>query len=161
MLASIASATNPSSSNPFPQRSFWRGIWMQCVPHKVKHFAWRACNYFLPTMDNLFRRHIVPSELCSQCKVQPKILCMWCRVVRRLKVYGGILVGFGTWLIPLLGTSLTLFQGFCRLLMNTGPSISSLWLGCCGIGVIQPASIALLNHWRTLQEQHEIFFRTS
>lgn len=45
---------------------------MQCVPHKVKHFAWRACNYFLPTMDNLFRRHIVPSELCSQCKVQPE-----------------------------------------------------------------------------------------
>ena len=53
LFASNASATNPSSSNPIPQRSFWRGIWMLCVPHKVKHFTLRACNNSLLTMDNL------------------------------------------------------------------------------------------------------------
>ena len=68
LLASNASATNLSSSNPIPQRSFWRGIWTLRVPHKVQHFAWRACINSLPTMDNFFPRHIVPSELCCQCK---------------------------------------------------------------------------------------------
>ena len=31
-------------------------------------FVWRACNDVLPTMDNLYRQHIVPSDRCNLCQ---------------------------------------------------------------------------------------------
>ena len=30
------------NSNCEPQRRFWKGIWELRVPHKIKHFVWRA-----------------------------------------------------------------------------------------------------------------------
>ena len=50
------------------QKSFWKGIWTLHVPNKVRHFIWRAYNNALPTMENLFRRQIVPNVLCNSCK---------------------------------------------------------------------------------------------
>ena len=40
------------------------------TPNKVKHFTWRACHNSLPTMDNLFHRHITPSACCNTCQTQ-------------------------------------------------------------------------------------------
>ena len=69
MLANSALANNASSSNPNPQKQFWRGLWNLQVPNKVKVFAWRACNRALPTMDTLIRRHVVDENLCPVCKM--------------------------------------------------------------------------------------------
>lgn len=39
LLACDVVANNPDSSNPSPQKSFLRGLWMLRTPSKVKHFA--------------------------------------------------------------------------------------------------------------------------
>ena len=68
MLANSALVNNASSSNPNPQKQFWRGLWKLQVPNKVKVFALRA----LPTMDTLIRRHVVDENLCPVCKIAAK-----------------------------------------------------------------------------------------
>ena len=72
LLVCDASANNTSSSNPNPQKSFWRGLWMLRIPSKMKHFAWCACNEALPTMVNLFRRLLADTDRCTVCNAQPK-----------------------------------------------------------------------------------------
>ena len=57
-----------SSSDASNLRCFWRRIWSILVPHKICHFAWRACHNALPTKDNLLRRKIVQDGLCEECK---------------------------------------------------------------------------------------------
>ena len=42
------------------------------MPNKIKHFAWRVCNDSLPTMANLYHRHISTIEICSACQAQPE-----------------------------------------------------------------------------------------
>lgn len=57
------------SSNADPQKKFWKGVWSFQVPHKIKHFIWRACNDALPTMSNLFRRQVSSSDRCELCQL--------------------------------------------------------------------------------------------
>ena len=42
-----------TASSNSQQWSFWNKIWHLPVPHKVRHFAWRACREILPTKENL------------------------------------------------------------------------------------------------------------
>ena len=35
------------------------------MPHKIKHFIWRACHNALPTKCNLVRQNIINSEVCE------------------------------------------------------------------------------------------------
>lgn len=44
------------------------------VPHKIRHFVWRACCDALPTKNNLLRQKIIPEEICEGCKEAPKIV---------------------------------------------------------------------------------------
>lgn len=62
LLAASITASNARSSSVEPQKQFWRGIWWLCVPNKIKHFIWRACNNALPTKSNLFQRQITTLE---------------------------------------------------------------------------------------------------
>ena len=42
-----------SASSNSQQRSFLKKLWHLPVPHKVRHFAWRACREILPIKENL------------------------------------------------------------------------------------------------------------
>ena len=53
-------------------RRFWRRIWSITLPHKIRHFVWRACCNALPTKNNLMRRKITQEELCEECKGAPE-----------------------------------------------------------------------------------------
>lgn len=44
------------------------------MPHKVRHFVWRACRNALPTKNNLRHRKIIQEELCDECKGAPEIV---------------------------------------------------------------------------------------
>ena len=57
-----------ATSDASKVRSFWRRIWSIPVPHKIRHFMWRACRNALPTKDNLLCRKIVQDEVCEDCK---------------------------------------------------------------------------------------------
>ncbi|KAK9992106.1 hypothetical protein SO802_027091 [Lithocarpus litseifolius] len=48
-------------------RSFWKRIWRIPVPHKIRHFTWRACREILPTKANLKRQKVVDMDVCEEC----------------------------------------------------------------------------------------------
>ena len=56
--------TSDDSSTP---RS-WKKLWRLLVPHKICHFAWRACRDILPTKENLMHRHVIEEIFCEVCK---------------------------------------------------------------------------------------------
>ena len=60
-------AQNASASSDSSHRSFWRKLRQLPIPHKVRHFAWRACRNILPTKDNLFHRKVLTENLCDEC----------------------------------------------------------------------------------------------
>ena len=53
-------------------RRFWKSLRRLPIPHKVKHFAWRAYRKALPTKVNRKRRKVLANESCDWCKVMPK-----------------------------------------------------------------------------------------
>ena len=58
------------SSDRSQLRLFWKRIWNLPLPHKVRHFAWRACRDILPTKVNLMRRNVVKDPFCDECKME-------------------------------------------------------------------------------------------
>ena len=52
------------------ERSFWKRIWKINVPHKIRHFAWRACRDILPLKTNLVKRNVLQVDTCDGCNVE-------------------------------------------------------------------------------------------
>ena len=48
-------------------RCFWKRLWSIQIPHKVRHFAWRAACDILPTKENLVRRKVMVDSGCEEC----------------------------------------------------------------------------------------------
>ena len=59
-----------SSSNDSNLRYFWKKVWRLPVPHKVKHFLWRACRDILPTKANLMQRKVLSDDICEECMLE-------------------------------------------------------------------------------------------
>ncbi|XP_075659281.1 uncharacterized protein LOC142629196 [Castanea sativa] len=51
-----------STSDGGHLRSFWKQLWSCQIPHKIRHFAWRAARYILPTKANLVARKILRGQ---------------------------------------------------------------------------------------------------
>ena len=58
-----------SAFEPGENKKLWAGLWRLKVPNKIKTFAWRTCTDSLPTMENLVRRRVVQTPICSSCTV--------------------------------------------------------------------------------------------
>ena len=56
-----------TASSNSQQWSFWNKIWHLPVPHKVRHFAWRAYREILPTKENLRARRILLDSTYKEC----------------------------------------------------------------------------------------------
>ncbi|KAK9997417.1 hypothetical protein SO802_022103 [Lithocarpus litseifolius] len=50
----------------------WKSLWRLPIPHKARHFAWRACREALPTKVNLRRRKVLIDDSCEWCKEKPE-----------------------------------------------------------------------------------------
>ena len=61
-----------SNSNDRQLRGFWRFVWLIPIPHKVRHFTWRACRNILPTKENLMHRKVLQEDWCEECKAESK-----------------------------------------------------------------------------------------
>ncbi|XP_075651545.1 uncharacterized protein LOC142622019 [Castanea sativa] len=56
-----------STSDGGHLRSFWKQLWSCQIPHKIRHFAWRAARDILPTKANLVARKILEDSNCEEC----------------------------------------------------------------------------------------------
>ena len=54
-------------SNTSMRKRVWRSIWQLKLPHKLRHFAWKAGRNILATKDNLIRRKITEDDACVLC----------------------------------------------------------------------------------------------
>ena len=74
LLADVVDDSQAETSSRTAQKQFWKAVWGLQVPNKFKHFIWQACNNALPTMSNLFRRQITPSDKCELWNLYPEDL---------------------------------------------------------------------------------------
>ena len=61
-----------ASSDASLVRRFWKKVWSLPVPHKTRHFVWRACREALPTKVNLARLKVVLDNTCDACGLMAK-----------------------------------------------------------------------------------------
>ena len=74
---------------------FWKKIWDLPLPHKVRHFAWRACKDVLPTKVNLMRWKVVHDQVCEGCGLEAETtghLFWMCPRAREVWSYSKIVV---------------------------------------------------------------------
>ena len=68
-------------------RRFWKTLWGLNIPHKVRHFAWRACEDIIPTKENLLKRKVLQDGQCEACHADLESLghIFWdCALVREV-----------------------------------------------------------------------------
>ena len=68
-----------SSSDGDSMRQFWKKLWKIQVPHKIRHFIWRAACDILPTKVNLVHRHVILEGGCEKCGDNLESLLHLCR----------------------------------------------------------------------------------
>ena len=61
-----------TSSDHSTLKCFWKKIWSIPVPHKIRHFVWRACRDALPTKSNLLTRKVIQEDICESCREASK-----------------------------------------------------------------------------------------
>lgn len=49
-------------------------LWKIQVPHKIRHFGWRAAHDILPTKANLFHKYVLLDCTCEKCGVNSESL---------------------------------------------------------------------------------------
>ena len=65
LLCELSSNELASSSDAVGEKKFWSSLWKLIVPNKVKSFLWRACTNSISTMQNLHKRKVASSSICS------------------------------------------------------------------------------------------------
>ena len=62
----ISSDQAGSISDGGSMHLFWRKLWKINVPHKIRHFAWKAAWNILPTKANLIHHHVLLDDTCEE-----------------------------------------------------------------------------------------------
>ena len=105
---SLAESTG-SSSDGNQERSFRKRLWQINVPHKIRHFAWRACRDILPLKNNLVKRNVLQVDTCDRCNVEAKDSIHFLGNVLELENCGL----HQSWFSPTCWTSLALLRRCC------------------------------------------------
>ncbi|KAK9985868.1 hypothetical protein SO802_030819 [Lithocarpus litseifolius] len=69
-IALSRSGSVASLSDISREKRFWKLIWSLPVPHKIRHFTWRACRDILPTKSKLLQRKVVQDDTCDGCGLE-------------------------------------------------------------------------------------------
>ena len=79
LLLEESHSSEPGSSTAVSQAPVWTSIWSLSIPHKARHFLWRACHDSLPTRKNLHHRHIIDDPHCPNCtaSVEDTVHALW------------------------------------------------------------------------------------
>ena len=73
------------SNISIPKRA-WGGIWQLKLPHKLRHFIWKAGQNILATKDNLIGK-ITEDDVCVLCGQPEETTChlLWfCKLAREV-----------------------------------------------------------------------------
>ena len=141
----------PTSPSAVPTR-IWKLVWSLNAPAKIRHFMWRSLHCALPTLVELFKKHVVPSSVCPICHALDEsvehlfFLCPWVAPVW----FGGVLnLRIVGWQPPVGGSGFYLPRGclvtrlmkgsfsFLMLLLRAGTSGK---LDVTGFTVIVPST---------------------
>lgn len=71
-------------------RQFWRRLWSIQIPHKIRHFAWRAARDILPTKENLVTRKVLVEANVRNVVFLQNLFTIYFGSVRRLGIPGHI-----------------------------------------------------------------------
>ena len=70
ILAASPLGSSGSSSDKSNMTRFLKCVWKLDVPHKIRHFVWRACRDILPTKRILKHQQILVEDICDECKLE-------------------------------------------------------------------------------------------
>ncbi|XP_030479385.1 uncharacterized protein LOC115696632 [Cannabis sativa] len=65
---SLMSKDDPTPSDTMASQTWWKKMWTQTIPPKVKLFIWRTFYDILPKSYNLHKRKSIPSPNCCRCQ---------------------------------------------------------------------------------------------
>uniref|UniRef100_A0A803QDA3 RNase H type-1 domain-containing protein n=1 Tax=Cannabis sativa TaxID=3483 RepID=A0A803QDA3_CANSA len=71
---SLMCKDDPTQSDPMANQTWWKKMWTQPIPPKVKHFIWRDFYGILPRSYNLHKRKTIPTPNCCRCQHQMETL---------------------------------------------------------------------------------------
>ena len=81
LAATLFKSTNcGTTSNGSLLRKNWKKLWPLSIPHKVRHFCWRACRDTLLTKVKLRRQNIIDEDMCV-CAIRKRL--------RRMPIFFG------------------------------------------------------------------------
>jgi len=76
-------ANEPSSSC---EAFWWRKLWKLKIPPKIRIFWWRSIQNYLPSKQELKRRHVTEEDFCEVCGMQGESIyhiCFDCTIAKR------------------------------------------------------------------------------
>ena len=91
ILAASPLGSSGSSSNESNMKRFWKLVWKLDVPHKIRHFVWRACRDILPTKRILKNQQILVEDICAKCNLDSETTGHVFGLVLELKIFGNAL----------------------------------------------------------------------
>ena len=86
-FSSSQAPTNFPSISTVLSSSFWNQFWNIKTVQKIKLFLWRICHNAVPVKENLLKRRIASSSVCSICNSDIEtvehalLLCPWTKPV--------------------------------------------------------------------------------
>ena len=161
LLAAGVDDSQAETSNWSAQKQFWKAVWGLRVPNKFKHFISRVCNNALPTMGNLFRRQITPSDKCELCNLYPEdpLHAIW--LCTEVETTWSSSHCFNQANLPHPQSFSDLLSLFLQVKDDYRRKFSILQLGFCGTGEMPFTLADLCDLWPKSYQRQETCCKTS
>ncbi|KAF2311045.1 hypothetical protein GH714_019280 [Hevea brasiliensis] len=124
------SANSSRSTND----SMWKYLWNLCLPPKVRHFLYRACNNQLPVASKLHRKGVDISSLCASYNIHEETITH-ALYGPRASLYERNISNFTSkWFRPLVRSVKWKAPATDAVKMNVDAAI--IEGVCCGLGMV-------------------------
>lgn len=72
----LQNGTSNTTLNPIQPETklFYKNLWNQSLPGKIKIYMWRLSHNFVTTMSNLFLKRMVVNTMCPRCRTEAETI---------------------------------------------------------------------------------------